>query len=87
MSLDSIRARLAYLALAALIGAAALAFLLGDQLSGVQLTLLTMIVTQIAGKASAAFSYFFDGVAGAKPAEPPAPATAPAPVPAPGAEP
>lgn len=64
MAADRTRAGLAFVALAGLIGAGVGAFWIGAGLNEVQITLLTMIVTQVASKVSAAFGYFFDGTAG-----------------------
>lgn len=78
--IDRTRARLAYLMSACLCICAGLAFFFGDKLNGVQISLLTMIITQIAGKAAAAFGHFFDGVPDGSPEKPtdkPAPKTPP----------
>lgn len=76
--IDRTRARLAYIMALCLCICAGLAFFFGDKLNGVQISLLTMIVTQIASKANAAYSHFFDGVPDEKAAEKPiAPKTPP----------
>lgn len=82
MNTEKTRAALAIMALAALIGAAVRAFFVGGKLSGVAITLLTMLCTQLSGEVKTAFSYFFDGTpkapaTGATPAGAPAATTFP----------
>lgn len=69
MELETTRARLAYITVIALVAAGGLAFFVGDRLNGTQISLLTMLITQIANKASAAFGFFFDGTADKRPAD------------------
>ena len=62
MSTQSVRALLAVVTLFAVVIAAGLAFFKGPELSQLQLTLLTMLLTSLIGKLSTAFTYYFDGV-------------------------
>jgi hypothetical protein len=69
MKITTVRSRLSFLALMALVGFGVLAFVYGGQLNSSQIAVLSVIVGAIVKDVGAAFSYFFDGTP-EKPATP-----------------
>lgn len=79
MNADRTRARLAIIALLGTIAAMLLLFWHGKGLGEIQVALLTLAIREVAGRATSAFAYYFDGTPHQqRPAAPPA-----APTPAP----
>jgi hypothetical protein len=65
--LNWFRFTLAVICTVGLVGAGAMAFFFGKELTGVQISLLTLIISLLGSGKGAAFSWFYDGSADTPP--------------------